>query len=153
MCLTPHIHEGKGERYMPYQVKNRSSIPVALVAALLVSWAVTLLAAAVIAFLVAGERVGESGLSLMAVGAMVLSAVSGAVTGVRSAPNRQLPVSLACGGSYCLSLLGCNALFFEGQYQGIVPGLLTVMGASAAIGLMGLRKGQNFKRRKYGFKG
>lgn len=141
---------------MPYQTKNTahpSSVSLALVAGLLVGWAVTLLASVVITFLVAGERIGESSLPPMAVAAMVLGALAGAVTGVRSAPARQLLVSLAGGGIYCLSLLGCNALFFDGQYQGVVPGILTVMGASAAVGLLSLRqKSQNFKGRKYGFK-
>lgn len=137
---------------MPYKATTAAksaSIPVGLAMGLAASWIITIVMAIGITFLIAGERVGETFLAPAAVVTVLVATFAGALVAAKKADAGRLIVCLASGAIYFLSLLCCNALFFDGAYQGLVPALLTVVGASLVAGLMGLhQKGQKFKARK-----
>lgn len=134
---------------MSYQVKstvNKSSIPLGLTLGLAVNWLTMLMGAAVAAFLIFGEKVDETAMPTAAVAIMVLSCMAGTTAAAKKAGFRRLPVCLASGGLYFLSLLCGNALFFDGSYRGIPAAALTILGCSLVVGLWGLRqKGQKIK--------
>lgn len=134
---------------MSYQVKskvNKSSIPVGLALGLGVNWLIMLVGAAVAAILIWGEKVDETALPTAAVAIMVLSCMVGTAAAARKAGLRRLPVCLASGGLYFLSLLCGNALLFDGSFRGIPAAALTILGCSLVVGLWGLRqKGHKLK--------
>lgn len=134
---------------MPYKTKTpakSTSIFAGLAIGLVVSWITTMVMAIGMTLLIAGERVGETLLAPAAVVTVLLATFAGAWTAAKKAVVRRLIVCLASGAIYFLSLLCCNALFLDGTYQGIVPALLTVLGASLIAGLLGLhQKSQKFK--------
>lgn len=136
---------------MPYKTKTptkSASIFAGLAMGLAVSWITTAVMAIGITLLIAGERVGETLLAPAAVVTVLLATFAGAWTAAQKVAVRRLIVCLAGGGIYFLSLLCCNALFFDGTYQGILPALLTVLGASLVTGLLGLhQKNRKFKGR------
>lgn len=134
---------------MSYQVKStayKSSVTVGLALGLGMNWLIMLIGAAVAAFLILGETVDETAMSTAAVAIMILSSVVGTAAAAKKAGVRRLPVCLASGGLYFLSLLCGNALFFDGSYRGIPAAALTILGCSLVVGLWGLRqKGHKIK--------
>lgn len=98
--------------------KKSSTIPAGLGLGLLVSMAVTVAAAVVITFLVAGERIGESAIGFGALGALLLGAIAGALTAAGKIEGHRMIACLLNGAVYFVCLMCCTALFFEGQYQG-----------------------------------
>ncbi len=133
---------------MAYQRKPAAegkNIPVGLAMSLAGSWGVTLIAASIVTILIAGEHVGESFLSAAAVGTMFLASFAGALLAAGQNDSGRLMICLGSGGVYYLSLLGCNILFFDGEYRGMIPALLTVVGSCLIAALLGTRR----KRPKY----
>lgn len=142
---------------MTYQSKTAdrsASIPVGLGIGLLLSWTTTVGIGMVITFLIAGERIETTALAPLSVGTMLLAVFAGAMLSAKKIGYQRMVICLCSGGLYYVSLLGCNALFFDGSYQGILPALLMVVGASLVAGLMGLRqKGPKFKSGKSMYRG
>lgn len=141
---------------MPYKMKTQAgtaSISIGLAMGLAVNWVVTIAMAVMITVLIASERVGEVILPPAAVGTVLAAGFAGALVAARKAATRRLIVCLISGGIYFLSLLCCNALFFDGAYRGVVPALLTIIGISLVAGLLGLRqKNRKFKAVKRHYK-
>lgn len=127
---------------MPYQTKTAKnvSIPVGLTLGWLAGVLVTLATAVVVTSLIAGERTGEGVANTAAVAAMLLASFVGAMVTGGKIGNRRLVMCLASGGLYFVTLLCCNALFFDGSYQGLLAAALTILGSSLVAGLMGIRQ-------------
>lgn len=127
---------------MPYQTKTAKnvSIPVGLTLGWLAGVLVTLGTAVVVTSLIAGERTGEGVANTAAVAAMLLASFVGAMVTGGKIGNRRLVMCLASGGLYFVTLLCCNALFFDGSYQGLLAAALTILGSSLVAGLMGIRQ-------------
>lgn len=136
---------------MTYQTKKakEASIPAVLLTGFGISWAVTVCAAVTETFLVAGEQIGEGMMTTWAVGTVILAVFIGALVASIKSNSRKLAISLICGGSYFVSLLCVNLLFYGGSFQGIWASILTILGASLLAGLLSLRQRPNsFKRKK-----
>lgn len=137
---------------MPYRSKTAGknrSIVGALAVGSGVSWAITIAMAIITTFLTAAERVGEGFLAPSAVATLLVAAFTGAMVASAGADTGRMIVCLCNGGVYYLSLICCNALFFDGKYQGLPAALLTVLGSSLVAALTGLRqRSGRFKRSK-----
>ena len=70
---------------------------------------------------------------------MILSSVIGAMVSSAKAGHHRLLVSFAAGLAYYMILLACNAMLFDGKYQGAGVTALAVLGGSGAAVLFGLR--------------
>lgn len=133
--------------------KTATSIPVGLALGFGASWAVTLAVTVFLTFLVLGGGTSETMLAPAAVAVVLLASYIGAIVGAKKIGHHRLQICLACGGVYYISLVGCNALFFEGSYQGMVPALLTILGSCLLAGLTGTRrKSGKFKASKWRYK-
>ena len=104
-------------------------IPGGLGLGLLVSLVITFAGAAVTAWLIVAEKIGEgtTGYAVMLI--LALASVLGALVAVNFVKRLRLQVCMLTGGCYYLTLLAMTALLFGGQYQG--------MGVSAVIILAG----------------
>lgn len=137
---------------MPYQSKTASknrSIVFALAVGLGIGWAITIAMAVITTFLTAAERVGEGFLAPAAVATLLMATFAGAMVSAAGTGSSRLIICLCSGGLYYLSLICCNALFFDGRFQGLPAALLMVLGSCLIAALTGLRqKSGHFKGRK-----
>lgn len=111
------------------------SIPAGLCVGVLVSITITLLGAALIAWLLTAERIGEGSIGYAAIVVLILAALSGSLTAVRMIKRLRLQVSMIAGICYFLSLLAVTALFFGGRYQAVGTTIVIVLLTSGAVAL------------------
>lgn len=139
--------------YQAKATKKAVSIPVGLAMGLGISWAVTILLTVIFAFLMLTEKIKITMLSPTAVGIVMFASFAGAMTAAKKIDAHRLMICLASGGVYYISLVCCNALFFDGAYQGLIPALLLLIGSCLLAGVLGMRqKEQKFKGRKWHYK-
>ena len=108
-----------------------------------VSLAVTLLGALVLAWLLDGEILEEGNVGYGVMLVLIVSSGLGAFLAPRLVKRQKLPAAMIAGGLYLLWLLGISTLCFGGQYQGVVPTVLIVLGSSLATVLIGNGKKGN----------
>ena len=116
-----------------YQNKTKGTakaIPLGLAIGGLVSLIVTLAGAAALSYLVLSEAVGEQGIGYGSMAILLLGSVLGTWTAVSSIKKQRLQVSLMSAAVYYLLLIGITALFFGGQFSGmLVTGLVILIGS------------------------
>jgi len=56
-------------------------------------------------------------------------------------------VCLFAGGTYMLSLLAINALFFQGTYSGVGESALVILAGVMSVAVLGLKSDKKIKRR------
>lgn len=123
-----------------------SSTPVGLAWGAMVSLGLTLIGSGIVAFLVDRGTMSIEGIGYGAMGILVISALSGALTAWSKIKRLRLQVCLISGGIYYLMLLGMTMLFFGGQFRGMgVTALMVACGSILAI-LGGFSKGRGGKR-------
>lgn len=106
---------------------------------------ITLAGAAVLAWLVNGESLGENGIGYGAIIILGLSSVCGAWTAAGSIKRRRVQVCMLTGLLYYLVLLAMTALFFGGQYQGMVVTAVVIFIGSGTVSLLGV-KGKSVRK-------
>ena len=128
---------------MSYQ-KNRkpqnASIPLSLVAGLTLAWAITLCVTIVVTVLVSGDRIAENAVKPGAVMAIFSAAFMSAMFVASKCESKKMVMCLGHGLLYMVSLLCCNALLFDGQFEGILGAVLTVIGGSMTAWLLQSRQ-------------
>ena len=124
------------------------SIPVGIGIGVLLCVAVTMAGAALVAYLLSTEKMAVTGIGWAAIVLLVLASFTGSVVAAGIVKVNRLPVCLGVGAGYILMLLGCTALFFGGQYQGIPAAAVSVLVGSAGAGLLGFKGKKNFTRRR-----
>lgn len=140
-------------------VKQRASgkaisTPAGIGLGLLVSMTVTLGGAAILAWLISGERMGEGVIGYGAMVILLLSSLLGALLAANRIKRLRVQMCLISGAAYYLTLLAITALFFGGQYQGMgVAAIMVLLGCGTAS-LVGLRggKGKRLKFRKKAYR-
>ena len=128
---------------MAYHNMNRgSSVAHALVKAIIIGWLITISSAAIIAFLLHTELIGETVVKPAAVTILALSAfVTTSLIGKRC-DGKRLLFCTAGGGIYFLSLMGCNWMLYGGHYNGLLGALLIILGCSLVATLLHSRQKQ-----------
>ena len=126
-------------------------MPLGLGIGLAVCMALTMAAAAISANLILTEKIGAGAIGYCAIVTLLLSSAVGAWLAAVLVKRRWMIVCMGVGCAYFLTLLAITALFFGGQYQGIVVTALVVFGGCGAVGLLGLKAGGESKkhRKKY----
>lgn len=108
-----------------------------------VSLLVTLMCALAVAWLIDREILKDMNIGYGIMLVLVLCSVIGAWAAALLVKRQRLPVTMITGGLYLLWLLGIGTLCFGGQYQGVVPTVLMVLGSCLATALVGNRKKGN----------
>ncbi len=126
-----------------------SNIPMALAVSTAVSMSITLLAAASMTFLIAGETLQLESSDVAVLGILLLASLAGSWVAIKGAGEKPWLLGLLSGGLYYLLLLCCTALFFDGQYQGLGATALAVLGGSLGAVLFTMRKGSGKGKRRY----
>ncbi len=116
--------------------RSTGSIPAGIGIAVAVSTVITILGAALCASLISQEVIGPEKTGLVSTVILVLSAAAGAITAMRLIGRLRMQMCLAAGGCYYLLLLSMTALFFEGQYEGLLPTAIAVLAGSGAVAIL-----------------
>lgn len=118
------------------------SMPAGLMVGGGISLGITILLTAAFAWLLNTERLQWEKIGYWIMGMLLIGSFSGAMTACGKIKRQRLLVSLLSGALYMGTLLAITALFFGGQYDGVVVTAILVMGGSLAAGLLGLRGGR-----------
>lgn len=118
----------------------KASMPVSLAVGCVLAWLMTIVIAAIVAFLVAGERVSEDFANPAAVIVLLASSFACAMIAGEMMGQKRMIVCVISGGIYYLSLICANMLFFDGSFRGLLGAALTVMGSCVIAGLLQTRQ-------------
>lgn len=129
-----------------------SSMPGGLAMGGAVSLLVTLGGSGIFGYLISKEILPETATGYCAMTVIFLSAVLGAAMSASRIKRRRLFVCAVSGMIYYGLLLSMTALFFGGQYQGILVTGLLILGGCGTVVLLGMRqkKSPYGRKRKYG---
>ncbi len=137
-------------------MKNQNtavSWAIGLGSGLAVGTAITIIGCILMTFLISGEKMSQDAVVYSAPVTWFTAAVCASAVSMLRVKQMKLPVSLAAGAVYWLSLLAMNGLFFDGQYTSVAMSALVVMGGSGAVALLTLRTGGVRMRRRVRYRG
>ena len=134
---------------MKMKISGKSvGIPLGLAVGELVSMIITVAAAAVAAWLIATEKIGEGGIGYAATIITALAAAVGAWVSSALIKRMRLQICMLSGVCYFLILLALTALLFGGQYRGIGLSAIVILCACALIALLPSKnKGLKMKKK------
>lgn len=132
--------------------KPEIGIPGGLALGILVSTVITLIGAAILAWLIAGGTVGEGSTPAGAATVQLISAALGALTATLCIRKMRLQMSLLSGLIYYLVLMGMNALFFDGEYAGMGLAALMVLIGCGIIAFLPTKAVRTGKKRRRAYR-
>ncbi len=109
---------------------------------------VTVLGCALVAWLLAGEKIPESGIGYGAMTILLIGSLFGAITAALLVKHRKLLVCMTVGLLYLAVLLLINGLAFGGNLTGLWVTVLLILGGASAAGLITARQGKGVKKGK-----
>jgi len=119
-----------------------ASVPAGIGWGVAVGMGITLVGAAVLAWMMSGEKLSGDALGYGIMIVLVIASGAGALTAAGKIKRLRVQMCLLTGGFYYLGLLSVTALFFGGKFQGMgITAVLVIIGCALAA-LMGL-KSQN----------
>ncbi len=130
--------------------KSGKELPVAgaVTIGILGSLLLTLLGAAVLAYLIGSGTVAQTGMGLGSTVILIISTALGSLVATGIHKHRKLMISGITAAGYYLSLLAMSALFFEGQYEGMgITAIMVLLGAGIALLPVLLGKGKKTKHK------
>lgn len=98
---------------------RKVSMPAGIGIGVGVSIIVSVLASAILAWLVSSEKIGEEALGTGSIIALILSATAGSLAANLCIGEKKLIVTGLTAATYFVILLAITALIFDGQYQNI----------------------------------
>lgn len=133
------------------KVQSQISIPLGLALGAGTSLAVAFLGTALLAWLIGNERLPEERMSIAVPAVLLVAGIVGAWMAASKTKHKRLPVCLGSGLVFFLVLLSLTALFFGGQYEGLMINGAAVLLGSGVMALLGLRgqRGNSRRRKKF----
>lgn len=129
-----------------------TGIPAGLGLGILISLMITLIGAAVTAWLIAAEKIEEGTIGYAVMVILAVAAALGALTAVHFVKRLRLQVCMLSGSCYYLTLLAMTALLFGGQYQGMVVSAIVILAACVIIAFLPSKNRQIGKKRKRAYR-
>ena len=111
-------------------------IPGGLGLGILVSLLITFAGAALTAWLIASEKIGEGTTGYAAMVILAIASAMGALVAVQLVKRMRLQVCMMTGSCYYLTLLAMTALLFGGQYQGMGVSAIVIIAGCALIAFL-----------------
>jgi len=121
--------------------RKELTVPAGIVLGLLVAMIITVIGAAIYAYLVSSEKTEWNGIGIPVI--MMLASAGGAWTALRKIKQKKVMVCGIFGVAFLLTLQAMTALFFGGQYEGVGgTALLVFAGSSSALlsGILGNKR-------------
>ena len=131
-----------------------SSLPFGVGLGLLLSIVTTLMGAAILGYLIVGERIGEDAIGVGSMIVLILASLVGSITAINLVKRLRIQVCSLVALGYYLSLLACTALFFGGQYTGMLTTGIVILVSCGGVALLYtfLNNGGKVKRRKKAYR-
>lgn len=127
-------------------------IPAGLGLGILISLVITLAGAAVTAWLMTTEAMGEESTGYAAMIILALASGAGALSAVHLIKRLRLQMCLLSGACYYLTLLAMTALLFGGQYQGMGVSAIVILAVCALIAFIPSKNRQTGKKRNRAYR-
>lgn len=130
--------------------ESGSSIPKAIGLSLIISAIITVLGTVAGAYLIQKEMIQQQNIGIVVTAVLTLSSAAGTFAAMSTAKRMILQTSILSGVSYFLLLLSMTALFFGGQYDGIMADALAIMAGCSVAALLNIlpnKRGKSFKRK------
>jgi hypothetical protein len=135
------------------KVMGRSlGIPVGLAIGAVVSLLITIGAAALFAWLLSAEKIGEGAVESLRMLTHCISAIAGSIVSYILVKRMRLQVCLISGVCYYILLIGMTALFFGGQYSALGISALIILVSSGAVAFWPAKNKAKWKIRKKGYR-
>lgn len=113
---------------------RKKSKPIAILLGIGISLATTLFFAAMIAYLVITETLGQAAIAVMRLPILVISTAAGAMMAYGILKENRIPVTLITAGGYFTVLLLGNVFGFGGEFAGFWSAfVMVVLGCGIAI--------------------
>lgn len=119
--------------------KQGKKIPVGIGIGMLYGMFVLLVGALVLTWLLSTEKIQEEAMHYGVMITLILSACAASGAAIYYVRQNILPVSVGTGFSLIIVLLGMNALFFDGNYEGIGATTLVILGTGIAVAMVALK--------------
>ena len=127
--------------------KNIGKLPKAIGFSIAGSMAITIICAAIGTFLIDTEKIGEGSMGYLQAAILLLSSIVGAMLAVSIAKQKRLLIGLSSGAAYFASLIAITALFFKGQYSGVVETALTILAGVITVILFSTKSDKKVRKR------
>lgn len=130
--------------------ESGSSIPKAIGLSLIISATITVLGTVAGAYLIQKEMILQENMGIVVIAVLTLGSAAGAFAAMYTAKRMKLQTSILSGVSYYILLLSMTALFFGGQYDGIVATALAIISGCSIAALLNIlpnKRGKSFKRK------
>lgn len=118
------------------------SVPAGMGIGLGVSLIITAASIALLAKLLDTEKLAWENVGYGIMIMLLIASFLGAQAAYRKIKRQRLQICLMTGALFFAVLLSMTALFFGGQYEGVLPIFLLILAGSGSAGLLGLRKGR-----------
>lgn len=115
------------------------SIPKGLVMGNSISLGLTLLLSLALAGLISQERLAWSQVGYGILAILFISALLGTAVSVKAVKRQRLMIAMGSGLLFWATLIAITALFFGGQYDGMLVTGLIILAACGTVALTGLR--------------
>ena len=126
-----------------------SSIPAGMGMSVLLSAVLTLLGAAVCAYLLYAEMIQQESVGFVSMVVLAISSAVGALVAVNKIKRMRIQMCLLSGACYLVFLLCVTALFFGGQYEGVWINCVMILCGCGSVAVLGImRKGDGKIRRR-----
>lgn len=125
--------------------RRQASLPIGIAFGAGTSLLLALLGAALLAWLMNQERLPEENVGIAAAIVLLAASLLGSWLATGKTKEKRLIVCMSSGLLFFLLLLSCTALFFGGQYQGLVRNALAILLGCGIPALLGL-KGEGRKK-------
>ena len=112
------------------------------------AFGLTLLLGGILAFFIGREVVRQENLGYGVMAILFLAGALGFSVAYRRIQRRRLLVFLLSAAAFLVSLTALTALFFGGQFEGIFPTAMLIIGGSGTAFLLSMRRESGAKHRK-----
>lgn len=130
------------------------SIPIGIGIGTGVSIASTLAAAAVLALLIASNKLAPTAMRYGVMVLLMVSSIIGAMVSNAKVKSKRIVVSMVTALCYFVTLLCITALLFDGMYQGVPATAMVIMGGGLIAGLLpsgqGSARHSRKRKKRYG---
>lgn len=116
-----------------------SAMPMGILLGTMTGAAMLGIASLILAWLIHSGKVRVSTMGYISMGILLITAAAGSLLAILRVKRRKILVGLLTGGSLYAVLLGTNALFFGGHYQGMLTTALMIFVGSLTPAVLGMR--------------
>lgn len=127
-------------------------IPAGLGIGAIVALLITLMGAALVAYLIASEKAGEGIIGYASMVIMAAATATGSWIAVSLVKRLRLQMCMMMGGCYYLLLLAMTALLFGGRYEGMGLSALVILAACAVVAFSPISKSKISGKRKKAYR-